>query len=157
MELLNILLGGALRFIPEIMKLMDAKNARSHELAMFDKQLEADKLKASNELTLAEAQGKIAVSIEDLKALSAAVTAQATITGVKWVDGLNALVRPLLAFQWLIVLWPAVIVCGVIVSIQSGVTTPAAIMAAFGADEKSMAMSIASFWLVDRVLRYQNK
>lgn len=156
MELLSILLGGGLRIIPEFLKWLDAKNERAHELAMFDKQLEADRLKAQDEMSKIEAQGKIAVTIEDLKALTAGVTAQATMTGVKWIDGINMLVRPLLAFQWLIVLWPAVVVAGILIAVNSGTDVLVAIKAAFGPDEKSLAMSIASFWLVDRAIRYQN-
>lgn len=156
MELLSILLGGVLRFVPEVFKWLDAKNAREHEVKMFDKNIEMEKLKAANELTKAETEGRIAVTIEDLKALAAGVSAQSVMTGVKWVDAFNQLIRPLLAFQWLLLLWPAVIVCGVIVAIQQGDSTVTAIMSAFGKDEKALAQSIASFWLVDRALRYQN-
>lgn len=155
--LLSTLLGGGLRLVPEIMKLLDAKSARSHELAMLDKQNEADRLKSVSELSQIEAQGRIAVSIEDLKALAAGVTAQSVMTGVRWVDALNQAVRPVLAFQWLIFLWPAVIVAGIVLAVQGGTDVLVAMQSAFGKDEKSMAMSIASFWLVDRTIRYQNK
>ena len=68
-------------------------------------------------------------------------------------DALNALVRPLLAMQWLILLWPAVIVAGFALAIQHGADPLVALKAAFGVDEKAMAASVASFWLVDRSLR----
>ena len=63
------------------------------------------------------------------------------------------MIRPLLAAQWLIFLWPAVIVAGFILAVMSGTDPLVALKAAFGIDEKAMAASIASFWLVDRSLR----
>jgi len=43
--LLGGLLGGAFRFAPEILKWLDRKGERSHELAMQDKALEFEKLR----------------------------------------------------------------------------------------------------------------
>lgn len=74
-------------------------------------------------------------------------------TGIKWVDAFNALIRPLLALQWLILLWPAIIVAGFAMAVAAGADPLAALKAAFGTDEKAMAASVASFWLVDRSLR----
>ena len=62
-------------------------------------------------------------------------------------------IRPLLALQWLIVLWPAVIIAGFALAVQTGADPLVALKAAFGVDEKAMAASVASFWLVDRSLR----
>ena len=44
--LLGGLLGGAFRLAPEILKWLDRKGERSHELAMQDKALEFEKLRA---------------------------------------------------------------------------------------------------------------
>lgn len=151
--LLGTLFGGLFRMAPEVLKWMDRKDERAHELAMFDKQLEADKLKGDQQLAQINAQADANIGAAEIQAIIEATKAQAVQTGIKWVDALNALVRPLLAMQWLILLWPAVIVAGFALAIQHGTDPLVALKAAFGVDEKAMAASVASFWLVDRSLR----
>lgn len=151
--LLGTLFGGLFRMAPEVLKWLDRKDERAHELAMFDKQLEADKLKGDQALAQINAQADANIGAAEVQAIIEATKAQAVQTGIKWVDGLNALVRPLLAMQWLILLWPAVIVAGFALAIQHGTDPLVALRSAFGVDEKAMAASVASFWLVDRSLR----
>jgi hypothetical protein len=51
--LLGGLLGGAFRLAPEILKWLDRKGERGHELAMQDKAIEFEKLRgAQRQLTL---------------------------------------------------------------------------------------------------------
>lgn len=78
LTLIGTLLGGVFRLLPELFKFLDAKNDRAHELAMLDKQIEADKLKAQQAVDLTHAQTEGAATIEDIKALAVAVQAQAT-------------------------------------------------------------------------------
>lgn len=151
--LLGTLFGGLFRMAPEVLKWMDRKDERAHELAMFDKQLEADKMKGDQQLAQINAQADASIGAAEIQAIIEATKAQATQTGIKWVDALNALVRPLLAMQWLILLWPAVIVAGFALAIQHGTDPLVALRSVFGVDEKAMAASVASFWLVDRSLR----
>lgn len=151
--LLGTVFGGLFRMAPEVLKWMDRKNERAHEQAMFDKQLEADKLKGAQAQQMAEIEAAKGIGIAELQALIEGTKAQAMQTGIKWVDALNSLVRPLLAMQWLILLWPAVVVAGFALAVQHGTDPLVALKAAFGVDEKAMAASVASFWLVDRSLR----
>lgn len=151
--LLGTLFGGAFRLLPEVLKWLDRKDERAHELSMFDKQLEADKLKGEQSQRLAEIEANASIGAAEINAIIEATKAQAAQTGIRWVDALNSLIRPLLAMQWLILLWPAVIVAGFVLAVQHGTNPLVALQAAFGVDEKAMAASIASFWLVDRSLR----
>lgn len=151
--LLGTLFGGLFRMAPEVLKWLDRKDERKHELSMFDKQLEADKLKGDQAQQLAATQADAAIGAAEIQAIIEATKAQAVQTGIKWVDAFNAIIRPLLALQWLIVLWPAVVVAGFTLAVQTGADPLVALKAAFGIDEKAMAASVASFWLVDRSLR----
>ena len=151
--LLGTLFGGLFRMAPEVLKWLDRKDERSHELAMFDKQLEADKLKGDQAQQLAATQADATIGAAEIQAIIEATKAQAVQTGIRWVDAFNAIIRPLLALQWLIVLWPAVAVAGFALAVQTGADPLVALKAAFGVDEKAMAASVASFWLVDRSLR----
>lgn len=151
--LLGTLFGGLFRMAPEVLKWLDRKDERSHELAMFDKQLEADKMRGDQALAQINAQADAVIGAAEVQAIIEATKAQAVQTGIKWVDGFNAMIRPLLALQWLILLWPAVIVAGFALAVAHGADPLVALKAAFGVDEKAMAASVASFWLVDRSLR----
>lgn len=151
--LLGTLFGGIFRMAPEILKWLDRKDERKHELSMLDKQLEADKLKGDQALAQINAQADASIGAAEIQAIIEATKAQGVQTGIKWVDAFNAIIRPLLALQWLIVLWPAVIIAGFALAVQTGADPLVALKAAFGVDEKAMAASVASFWLVDRSLR----
>lgn len=151
--LVGTLFGGLFRMAPEVLKWLDRKDERKHELSMFDKQLEADKLKGDQAQQLANTQADTTIGAAEIAAIIEATKAQAVQTGIKWVDAFNALIRPLLAMQWLIVLWPAVVIAGFALAVQTGADPLVALKAAFGVDEKAMAASVASFWLVDRSLR----
>ena len=150
--LIGTLFGGIFRMAPEVLKWLDRKDERKHELSMFDKQLEADKLKDDQALAQINAQADASIGAAEIQAIIEATKAQGVQTGIKWVDAFNAIIRPLLALQWLIVLWPAVIIAGFALAVQTGADPLVALKAAFGVDEKAMAASVASFWLVDRSL-----
>jgi hypothetical protein len=157
--LIGTVLGGVFRMAPEVMKVWDRKNERAHEAVMLDKQISADTLKAQAAQQLAQTQADTQIGLADMQALVEATKAQGQMTGVKWVDAINQLVRPMLAFQWLIFLWPAVVIVGFLLSINASSTTVEildAMHSAFGTEEKAMASSIASFWLVDRSLKYMS-
>lgn len=151
--LLGTLFGGLFRMAPEVLKWLDRKDERKHELSMFDKQLQADKLKGDQALAQINAQADATIGAAEIQAIIEATKAQGVQTGIKWVDAFNAIIRPLLALQWLIVLWPAVVIAGFALAVQTGADPLVALKAAFGVDEKAMAASVASFWLVDRSLR----
>ena len=150
--LLGSLLGGVFRLVPEVMKWMDRKDERKHELAMFDKQLELDKLRSQSDIDHINAQSAAALGLADLQALMETTKAQATLTGNKFVDGLNALVRPTITYWWVIMLYTGFLVAKFSVSVQQGSDYIAAAMAVWGPDEKAIVASIISFWFVDRSL-----
>ena len=151
--LIGTLFGGIFRMAPEVLKWLDRKDERKHELSMFDRQLEADKLKGDQVVAQINAQADATIGAAEVQAIIEATKAQAVQTGIKWVDAFNAIIRPLLALQWLILLWPAVVIAGFALAVQTGADPLVALKAAFGVDEKAMAASVASFWLVDRSLR----
>lgn len=152
-SLIGTLFGGVFRLVPEILKWLDRRDERAHELAMLDKQYALDKLHAEAGAQLATIEANRQTTALDIQALIEATKAQGQLTGIKLVDAMNGLVRPLLAFQWLLLLWPAVVVAGIALAVAHGTDPLHAIKAAFGVEEKALACSIASFWLVDRSLR----
>lgn len=151
--LLASLLGGAFRLAPEALKWLDRKGERSHELAMFDKQLAADKLRVEAQQKVIQLESDAAINASELQAIIAATEAQAVRSGVKWVDGLSALMRPLITFWWVIVMYSVSLAARFWVLVAEGTPNVEAIIALWGADEKAIVASIISFWFVDRSLR----
>src|SRR6185369_8116587 len=124
--LLGGALGGVFRFAPEVLKFMDRKGDRAHELAMFDKQLQADAQKAQEQLSVIAAQHAADADNKDLDALIAAVGAQGGKTGVDWVAALNTLVRPVLTLYWCVFLYSAVLLARWLLLQHQGVAASSA-------------------------------
>lgn len=151
--ILGSLLGGLFRMAPEFLKWLDRKDERKHEAMMLDKQNEADRLRSAAQLEATKVEGAFVLAGKDIDALIAGAKAQGQMTGVKWVDAINSLMRPVITFWWVIVLQTAVMICSFIILTQSGSPTVEAIVKLWGPEEKAIVGSIISFWFLDRVLR----
>lgn len=151
--LFGSLLGGIFRLVPEMFRFFDRKDERKHELAMLDKSIEADRLKAEHGETLARIEADRALGVAELNGLIEATKAQAVQTGIRFVDAINSLMRPAITFWWVIVLSTAALVAQFVVLMLAGETWYAAILKLWGPDEKAIVASIVSFWFIDRALR----
>ena len=74
--LLGGLLGGAFRLAPEVLKWLDRKGERSHELAMQDKALEFEKLRGAQRMSEIGASADAAWNVGAIEALRESVAAQ---------------------------------------------------------------------------------
>jgi len=154
-------LGGVLRLVPEVFKWLDRKDERKHEVAMQDKALEFQKLKGNQVVDEIKAEGDAMWDAGAMDALVAAIKGQDAPSGVKWIDGFSKLMRPAITFQWVIVLYPAVIMAGFITMLFA--TTEAitfkkvaeTLPMIFGESEKAICGGIINFWFLDRVLRHK--
>ena len=155
--LLGSLFGGLFRMMPEVLKWLDRKDERAHELSMFDKQLEADKLKADSAQQLLITQTNGTTSVAEIQAMIEATKSQSTLVGVKWVDAVSSLMRPTITFWWVIVMYSVALYAQYTVLIMNGAANTAAILQLWGTDEKMIVASIISFWFVDRSLRRGSK
>ena len=84
--LLGGMLGGAFRLAPEILKWLDRKGERGHELAMQDKALEFEKLRGAQRMAEIGASADLAWNTGAIEALKESVAAQGRSSGVKWAD-----------------------------------------------------------------------
>jgi ABC-type cobalamin transport system permease subunit len=82
--------------VPTILKFYQQREDRKHELAVMDKQLEAQKVLGAQRLEETNINADVSESMALYKA------AEPTITGVKWVDAtlevLNSLMRPTVVY-----------------------------------------------------------
>ncbi len=154
---LSGIFGGVIRLAPELFKYLDAKNERKHELSMQDKAIEFQKLKGDQRIEEISAQGNADWNTGALDALKEAIKGQDTPSGIKWIDGFSKLMRPLITFQWVVLLYPGVIIASFYLMIQGGTPVLEAIKASFGPEEKALVAFIVDFWFVGRVLEKGRK
>jgi len=153
--LIGGLFGGVARLAPVVTDLISKKMDHEHELKMLDKNIEFEKLKAAQQIEQTKLDGELKFDEKGLDALIEAQKAQATPTGVKWVDALNASVRPVLTYWWALVLYSSVLVATAIINYAGGMDATHAILSVWGASERGIVSSIFSFWFLDRVFRKQ--
>ncbi|HSW38580.1 MAG TPA: hypothetical protein VLL97_03720 [Acidobacteriota bacterium] len=149
--LLGGLIGGVFRLAPECLNFFDKKHERAHELALQDKQIEHAKVQGAQKMSEIGAESQLAWNTGYLDTLKAALTTQARESGVKWIDGLSTLMRPLITLQWVVVLYPGVIVTTFILLIMSNVPVIDALARVFGPEEKALCSGILNFWFLNRV------
>lgn len=145
--------GGLLRLAPELMKHLDRKNDRAHEVKMFDLQLKADQLKGDQALTLARTQAEAASDQGDIGLMLAAIQAQGRPSGVPWIDALASGVRPILTYWWCVGLYTAALIAQLVVAVDDGADATRAVLSIWGGDEKAIVASMLAFWFADRTLR----
>lgn len=149
--LLGGLMGGLFRTVPEIMKWLDRKDERKHELSMQDKALDFEKLRGSQKMAEIGAGADAAWNVGAIEALKESIASQGEKSGVRWIDGLSTLMRPLITLQWVVLLYPAVLVASFVLAVQAGTAPLSALVAVFGESEKALCAGILNFWFLGRV------
>lgn len=142
--------GGLFRVIPEVIKLFDRKNERAHELAMQTWLYRQQQLAGQQKESQMQQQGQMEWNKGYLDALVTAIKGQGP-TGVKWVDAINALVRPLITFQWVIVLYPTALVASFVLAVNGGADPLEALTQIFGPEEKAICAGIINFFFLNRI------
>lgn len=155
--ILSGVFGGVLRLAPELFKFLDAKNERKHELDMQEKALEFQKLKGDQVVDEISVKGKADFDMGALNALTEAIKGQETPSGVKWIDGLSKLIRPLITLQWVILLYPGILIATFYVYVAHSMPVLDALGKVFGPDEKAIVSFIIDFWFIGRVLERNRK
>jgi hypothetical protein len=104
--LLGSIFGGLFRLAPEVLKFLDRKNERQHELSMFDKQCDLEKQRGAQKLQEIGAQHGMAVDVGVLDALKGAIDQQTEMVKAAggWVASLSASVRPIVTY-WILFIW----------------------------------------------------
>jgi len=147
-ELIGALIGGAFRLAPEVLKILDRKFEREHELKKLDVEVSIAKMQAEFALQ----QGHQRLQEHELDAIGEAFKQQAESDSKawKWVASLSALVRPAVTY-WFVFFYSAVKIAGLYLAfLQDGIWTNVLITGWTDFDEGMLAM-ILSFYFVGRV------
>lgn len=148
--LLGGLLGGAFRLTPEILRWIDRKGERSHELAIQDKSLELEKLRASTAMKQVEVMAESAQQVEPIKTLNSAVASQGSFTGVKWVDALSNSVRPIITY-WFMALYCAAKAAVLMSAFQNSGEWAVAVKQSWTESDQALWAAVLNFWFLGRV------
>lgn len=148
--LLGGLLGGAFRLAPEILKWIDRKSERGHELAMQDKALEFEKLRGTQRMTEIGASAEAAWNTGAIEALRDAVRTQGEKTGVRWADALSSSVRPVLTY-WFMALYCAAKTTAFVAAVTAGADWGTAILHAWTEADQALWAGVLNFWFLGRV------
>ena len=148
--LLGGLMGGLFRLAPEVLKWLDRKNERSHELAMQDKALAFEQLRGANRMAEITASAQAAWNTGTLEAFTASIKAQGQKSGIKWVDALTISVRPIITY-WFMALYCAVKMAGLVTALNGGLGWVDAIGLIWTNDDMAVWAGLLNFWFLGRV------
>lgn len=143
--LLGSLLGFMGSIFPEILGLVREGQDNRHELAIMDRQIEMSKQDHIQRLEEIGAQADIAESQALYKHAS-------KTSGVKWVEGLRASVRPVITYAFF-GLFATVKGAGLYYLIHTeGVDVAAALIQIWDVETSSLFAAVMSFWFGQRAL-----
>jgi hypothetical protein len=148
--LLGGLLGGAFRLAPELLKWLDRRGERGHELAMQDKALEFEKVRGAQRMAEIGSQADAAWNTGAIEALRESVRTQGEKTGVKWADALSASVRPVITY-WFMALYCAAKTAAFVAAVTAGVAWSTVILHAWTEADQALWAGVLNFWFLGRV------
>ena len=145
--LLGSVFGGLFRLAPEVLKWLDRKDERSHELKMFSLQTDLEKMRGEYKME----EKYVDFSKANIDAIGEAFKQQAEADkkAYKWVASISALVRP--GITWLLFgLYTAVKIVTIMYAVNSGLPAMQIMQEVWTADDFSMLMMILTFWFLGR-------
>ena len=147
------LLGGLFRLAPEVLKWLDKKNERQHELEMFKNQCQLEAQRGSQKLDEIGAQRAADVDTGVLDAFSAAISQQADMvkSAGGWVASLSASVRPVVTY-WVIFIWSFVHLWFAWNAYISGVPAMDVFRLLMSPDLSALVAGTINYWFLDRSL-----
>lgn len=151
--LLGSIFGGIFRLAPELLKFLDKKNERSHELNMFKLQTDLEKMRGEFKME----EKYVDYSTQQLDTIKAAFQEQAeTAKAAGWfVAAVSALVRP--GITWcLFGMYAAVKVAALVIAFQTDAHWADVLIKTWDEDDFGLFTMVLTFWFVGRsVEKYQ--
>ena len=152
--LLGGLLGGTFRLTPEILKWIDRKGERAHELAIQDKTFQLEQLRTQNEQITTEAKHEAALKTTELNTLQSAIHSQGTLTQIGWADALSKSVRPIITY-WFMALYCASKTASFMLAFEAGDNFTLAIQEVWTESDQALWAGVLNFWFLGRVFEKQ--
>lgn len=150
---LGSLIGGIFRLAPEVLKWLDRKNERQHELAMFEKQCDLEKVRGEIKLQEIGAQRDLAVDSGVIDAFKSAIEQQTEMVKVAggWIASLSASVRPMVTY-WVLAIWSFIHVWFAYNAWLRGMPPELVFKTMMTADFAALVSGTLNYWFLDRTL-----
>lgn len=151
--LLGSIFGGLFRLAPEVLKFLDKKNERAHELAMFQLQTDLEKVKGQFRVE----EKYVDYSVQQLDTIKAAFEEQGKTAqeAGKVVAAISALVRPGITWS-LFGMYATVKAATLVLAFQTQAPWHEVILKCWDEDDFALFMMVISFWFVGRSIeKYQ--
>ena len=152
--LLGSIFGGLFRLAPEVLKFLDKKNERQHELSMF--QLQTDLEKMRGEFKMEEKY--VDYSITQMDTIKEAFKEQAqTAKEAGWFASfITAITRP--GLTWIAFgVYVAVKAAGLTIAFQTNANWAEVLTKSYDEDDFAMLNMMLTFWFVGRSIEKYNK
>jgi hypothetical protein len=152
--LLGSIFGGIFRLAPEVLKFLDKKNERQHELSMF--QLQTDLEKMRGEFKMEEKY--VDYSIQQMDTIKEAFKEQAqTAKEAGWLASfITAITRP--GRTWIASgVYVAVKAAGLTIAFQTNANWAEVLTKSYDEDDFAMLNMMLTFWFVGRSIEKYNK
>jgi hypothetical protein len=152
--LLGSIFGGLFRLAPEVLKFLDRKNERLHELKMFEQQCQLESMRGAQKLQEIGAQHGMAVDVGVLDAFKSALDQQTEMVKVAggWVASLSASVRPVVTY-WILFIWSFVHIWFAWNAWLQGMPPVEVFKTAMSPDFAALVAGTINFWFLDRTLK----
>ena len=144
LTLLGSLLGFGSSFVPKVLDFFKEGRDQKHELALMDKQIEAQREVGQQKL-------EAVIAESDSREMTARIAADSQTTGIPWIDAYRASVRPTIAYMFLF-LFVAIEVCLVWQLLRQGVSLVDAFPTLWDDEIKAIFAAIISFYFGSRML-----
>jgi len=152
--ILGSVFGGLFRLAPEVLKWLDKKNERSHELNMFQFQCQLEAQRGQQRLSEIGAQREAAIDVGVMDAFQSAIEQQTEMVkaaGGGWVAALSASVRPVVTY-WILILWSFVHIWLAYNSWINGMPPVEVFKVMMSADFAALVSGTLNYWFLDRTL-----
>ena len=145
LTLLGSLLGFISSTFPDLLKFWQDKQDRKHELQILDRQMEQMRLGHTQRLD------EIAINADVSQSL-ALYKHDSQPSGVTWVDGLRASVRPIITYGFFILFAWVKLSAVVLLMNQGGLSINEALVQIWDGETQALFAGILSFWFGSRSL-----
>jgi len=151
--ILGSIVGGLFRLAPELLKALDKKDERAHELLMFERQVELEKARGQMKLDEIGAQRALAIDGGAMDAFKAALQQQTELAAkaggfALW---LSALIRPLItATLWAI--YMAGMATIVALAVRDALPVKDIVAVVLNPDFMALLSGVTNYWFLDRTL-----
>ena len=151
--LLGSIFGGIFRMAPEVLKWLDKKNEREHELNMFKFQCDLEAQRGAQKLAEIGAQREAAIDVGVMDAFNNAITQQAEMVKAAggWVASLSASVRPVVTY-WVLFVWSFIHVWFAYNAWLNGAPATEVFKTMMTPDFSALLSGTINYWFLDRTL-----